>query len=62
MHSRLQPPPIFPTETFNYTHFFALHLYLHLYTHACTRLFIGGLLGREASLDPFPDGRTYAVD
>ena len=26
------------------------------------RLFIGGLLSREASLDPFPHGRTYAVD
>ena len=25
-------------------------------------LFIGGLFSREASLDPFPHGRTYAVD
>ena len=62
MHSRLQPFFFVQAFLISVIHFFALHLYLHLYTHACTRLFIGGLLGREASLDPFPDGRTYAVD
>ena len=31
-------------------------------TELVGRLFIGGLLSREASLDPFPHGRTYTVD
>ena len=31
-------------------------------TELVGRLFIGGLLTREASLDPFPHGRTYTVD